>query len=192
MATRAETADGYLMPLAKVGGQHSEERKSGRCTSYLKAICSKAKNSRKDNNKRRFCSTMDLSSIKSELNIITLTDNGKLVSRRKSFQDDVPKSGSHYEYLMLENLLGLSSDVNQKAINRTGIVNRSQHSNNSNIEDHVNRDETFMGDREKISNRRLRRRDAVAQVTQRTREVLVERLRALALENSLINNGLLK
>ena len=196
MASCAKAAERhFLVPLPNVNKQNSEDGKSAKSRSYLKAFCSKAKNGAKCNHKRNVCSSMGFSSIEPEFNVITLSDRGKLVLRRSSFDNQAPKACSPYEYLMLENLLGVSLDVKEKenVIDRNIVTaDSTNHQNYKERNELSSKRKNSMEKRDFVSNRRMQRRHAIVQIAPNTRDVLLEKLRALALERSLVHNGLLK
>ena len=195
MAGCAKAADkDFLVPLPNLSGQNSEDRKSVKGKGYLKAICSKAKNGARCNHKRKVCSTVDLSSIEPEFDVITLSDSGKLVLRRNSFENQANRPCSPCEYRMLENLLGVSLDVKKKEnnIDKNVVKDHSNRSKYKGRNDLSSKRKNSVEKRDFASNRRMQRRHAVVQVTPNSKDVLLTRLRALALEQNLVNNGLLK
>ena len=192
MADCAEPAKENLpQPLSNGINQYEMERESSQSKGYLKVLWSKVKNDKKVNPKRRIYSSMDLRAIRPDFGVVMVTD-GRSVLRRNSFNDEVPKSRSHHEHVMLENLLGLNLDLNEAASDDPCMADSSNRSEGNKRNERLKGSEGIVQSKESTSHCRLERRDAVAQITPKCKEELVRRLRARALEHSLVGNGLLK
>ena len=173
-----------MEPFLKMGTQNLPEDMNGRGKNILKSIYNKAKLCKRTSCKRKECSAMDVHFIRNESNVVSLKDNGKYSLRRNSFQETATQPPCHYENVTFKSLVSVSCDMNQ---NEDGTDLRSGRSQKTKKGELL--DVSFVEDVPKF---RRGRRNAIAEVTQKDRDVIVRELRKRALAKNLTHNGLLK